>query len=123
MSMPEDISLVHEAIESFDVPKEPIAWLMARVQEKADHYRETGNQQKARELDDRASWLRVFLRNARIATVGDERANPELFKRSELDRLVAAQAPQSKAHARAKLKQLVVRRKAYGTPAGHGLRS
>jgi hypothetical protein len=111
-----DVSFALEVLDSLDLPKDPIAWLMVRTQEKADHYRETGNELKAREMDDRAGSLRVRLHNARIATIGDERANPELFSRSKLDRLADTQPRQSKAQARTELEQIFARRKAAAQP-------
>jgi hypothetical protein len=112
---PSDVSAALEVLDSLDLPKDPIAWLMVRAQEKADHYRETGNELKAREMDDRAGSLRVRLRNARTATIGDERSTPEFFDRRELDRLLA-QPRQSTAHARVESKQILARRKAASQP-------
>ena len=115
MSMSDDdIYFFCRAIESLDLPKDPIAWLMVRLQEKAHHYRMAGDEPKASDFDNRAGGLRVLLRNTRIATIGDERKNPEFFKPSVLDRLLAAQPHRSTAQARTEIKQILARRKAKG---------
>ena len=112
----DDLLFFCGALESLDLPKDPIAWLLARVRDKAANYRESGDERSAREMDNRAGSINVRLRRARTASIGDERSNPEFFSPRELDRLAAVQPRQSKAQARAEVRQILARRKADGHP-------
>jgi hypothetical protein len=106
-----DVSLARAVLESLDLPKEPIAWLYCRISDKAARCRETGDEQKARQLDDRAGVVWAVLRDARIADGHDARKNPTLFNNRELDRLADKSRP-AKAESRAYLTRLLARRKA-----------
>jgi hypothetical protein len=106
-----DVSLARAVLERLDLPKEPIAWLYRRISDKAARCRETGDEQKARQLDDRAGVVWAVLRDARIADGHDARKNPTLFNNRELDRLADKSRP-AKAESRAYLTRLLARRKA-----------
>lgn len=61
----------HDIIKEADMTKDEIAWLEWEISDEARRQFESGNLEKATTLFNRATYLRAWQLEARLATVGD----------------------------------------------------